>query len=514
MDSKKRLNRTKQLGDVENKTPQKVSSKNSEGEFMDYCVSPDFPSSQECFTVGWDWSGQVKGDNQPTIRVVQRPVRKRKETELLECHRPRRIVRNYDPDIFDTSSFVDQLKSLASGLKRVPESNSPVASSPHSSNKSRGHLVITPTSLRSSLKGPSSSTKVGNSQNESSSAATPTPQTNTESENSLKDLLDESIGADLVEFTQQVEQDLNHNHGKTPKPSKSLREGHSSSKKKSRLSLSNKKETSTRNNVCRRIDDVYEDCTSKKLSANCKENNNSMNNNCVPLGMDLDDFDEILLSINEDDELGKKVMVEPNKPSREINFSSSTVKLSDPDKNPLGNFNISGSTLKLNKANVIDVDPSLDDDFVSPDLLVVLDQCEKKATQSLARLDLPGPSSHKEKDLLDWITEQHETTREILKKKEATKNHIPSLQRGLCAATSSAQNSTSAGREKTERVDGQHKKTSQPDVVKDTGKNKNQPQCPPKSLSLTSGVLKCTPEEIEKKRQEARKRLTLKKRQS
>lgn len=60
----------------------------------------------------------VKGHRKPTIRVVERPVQKKKqEIKLLECSRPRRLIRNHNTDAIDDSDFVNELKSLAAGCK-------------------------------------------------------------------------------------------------------------------------------------------------------------------------------------------------------------------------------------------------------------------------------------------------------------------------------------------------------------------------------------------------------------
>lgn len=76
----------------------------------------------------------------------------------------------------------------------------------------------------------------------------------------LEELLDDSLGADLLKCTQDLEQGLKQNELKTPNPHENQSNRFSSAKKRNRLSLSSKKgPTTSQKSVCRRINDVYEE---------------------------------------------------------------------------------------------------------------------------------------------------------------------------------------------------------------------------------------------------------------
>ncbi|KAK3926932.1 hypothetical protein KUF71_015268 [Frankliniella fusca] len=319
MEGKKSSKRTKTNDFEDLKQPCNVDS---EADLSNMCSSSDFPSSQECFSIGWDWSGQ-KSDK-PSIRVVERPVQRKNETvELLQCQRKRQFVRKCDPDLFDASLFVDQLKSLAAGFKCVPESTSPVASPPPS--------VMFATPARTSS------------------------ERFQEAEESLKDLLDDSLGADLFQCTQDYEQ----KQLQTP----TLQEvGLSSSKRKHRLSLSSSKNSKT---VCRRINDIYEKQAGayQKTSEVPREQNLDKKNN------NKNDSAEVVLN------------------------EAASLTIGQLEKRPQPIMQGCDHTVEITNANAektLDSDLE-DDEFASPDLLSMIDALEKNETQE--KLAVPDSSN-------------------------------------------------------------------------------------------------------------------------
>lgn len=430
MDTNNRLKRSKQDGSNALHTPKKTSTVSEPGcEFSDDCNSPDFLSSQECFSVGWDWSDHLNENKKPTIRVVERPVKKKTgRVQLLECSRPRRLVRKHDMENVDDSAFVTELKSLAAGCKGIPETTSPVASPP--SFRRKKEVLVTPTALRESMRRPLSSKSVESSSNVSTLPSS-LNEIIEEEKTSLNDLLDESFGADLIKLTQDIEQNFRQNESKTPNCQEKESKRLSSTKRKNRLSLSSKKRDSTfHKSVCRRINNVYEE----NVTVVPPKHNN---NNVLPK-IEFDDIDEAMMltlgRLEEQELVKSKEAVS----SEEIGTSNDASK-------------VEGA--KEDRCN-LEVE---DDEFVSPDLLDLIDIWEKKATQE-------------------------------------NKQSVPNL---MNKKTTQMRSEATASKE-----------SSNPsNLIKQNGYQ----QPPRKSLCLAKTKTICTPEEIEKKRQDAKKRLQLKK---
>ncbi|XP_034250408.1 uncharacterized protein LOC117650885 [Thrips palmi] len=426
---KKKLKRSKQESEPTNSVNNTPKESNEMCDILDDRSSPDFLSSQECFSVGWDWSSHISGNKKPTIRFVERPApKKSKGVQLLECSRPRRLIRNRKADNFDDSVFVKELKSLAAGCKGIPETTSPVASPP--SFRRKMEVLVTPTSFRESMRRTTCSKSV-----ESSASATTTPSSskdNSEEEvkDSLDDLLDDSLGADLLKFTQDIEQSLKQNDFKTPKP-QDKGFNLSSGKRRNRLSLSSKKSTTPLpKSVCRRINDLYEENLTSVAPRHEPQAIN--NNNKVSSKIEFDDIDEaVMLSIGKLEE--KEVAKSADKVSKEN--ARTFTEVAD--------------------------DKGEDDDFVSPDLLDLIDVWEKEATQ-----------------------ERERTIRELKETKSHSAKEQPLVNKF----------SNKMFPKKQEKAIGAS----------------NQ-QVPKKTLSLCKTSTICTPEEIERKRQDAKKRLQLKK---
>lgn len=197
----------------------------------------------------------------------------------------------------------------------LPETTSPVASPP--SFRRRKEVLVTPTALRESLRKPSCSRSVETSTSASESAGSSMKSTEEET-GSLGELLDDSMGADLLQFTQEIESGLRQNESKTPKPQRKEANPLSSSKRKNRLSLSSKKpSTSVQKSVCRRINDVYEE-----NHPQAKHNNNNVSHK-----IDFDDIDEaMMLSI------GKLEEQEIVKPKAAVSTEIKNVTSSDTAK--------------------------------------------------------------------------------------------------------------------------------------------------------------------------------------
>ncbi|KAE8741892.1 hypothetical protein FOCC_FOCC012544 [Frankliniella occidentalis] len=492
MDAKTRSKIIKTHDSADAKT---ATIEDTQGTYSDMCSSSDFPSSQECFSVGWDWSGQKS--NKPSIRVIERPVHKRtKAVELIQCVKNRQFVRECDPEMFDASNFVDKLKSLAAGFKCVPESTSPVASPPPSNR--RQDLLVTPTALRK----PTASSKSESSSNSTTTFATTSSLSFEGVKENLNDLLDDSLGADLLKCTQDLEQDYNQKELKTPSlPEVRL----SSSKRKHRLSLSSKKNSKT---VCRRINDVYEKQpveNQKTVLVHTEKSQDRQNNNKGGSSKNeiiFDDFDDAaLLTLGE---LEEKVVKS---------------KSMMPDKESIYNADISNSKNIPGSCNALE-----DDEFISPEILNMLDACEKKATQ-----EKPGPSnssfpaaseanrhqpSMSKKQVVPpcksssskFLLHSKEHEKSCSKVRAEANSHHPS-KREVAPLSAEGDHQGSSSKNLLDWIEEEHEKS----MHKMRGEATNH-QPPKKSLSRADAVLKCTPEEIEKKRQEARKRLQLKKR--
>lgn len=280
----------------------------------------------------------------------------------------------------------------------VPETDSPVASPPNSSQKRCPDVLITPTAHKSNSKHVSSARslalddtvptkpiffeKIEAPPCADSGIIIETPKEN------FNDLLDDSMGPDLLKFTQDLEPNFRQHESKTPNHKDG---GLPSSKKKNKLSLSTKKGRNiAQSSACRRINDVQEDNTVltklERKAVEVKNSKEKIQDHGVLPRIEFDDFDEqVLLSLGEIDENELLKSKESPKTSASENVGVEACKESAIGKFIFFSYSvilqwvcIKNIVYNTVKNFLLLADSNFDDVVVSPEILNIIDSAESK----------------------------------------------------------------------------------------------------------------------------------------